>query len=109
MLLVWIPFPLTTAHFAGHKDYPGHLTRDPAGNNLKYIRQHLQKILASSYRGPNAEWPNVESFITDGLLKETNGQQLARFAQILVWEWVIRIVRGAPFSVNPDSKKQAAA
>lgn len=94
------PFALTIAHRAGHKDYPGHLSRDPAGNEVNYIRSHLQQILASSYCGPNTRWDSVDSFIRTELLQETNGQQLARFAQILVWEWVIRRVRDAPFSVN---------
>ena len=76
------PFRLTIGHCAGHKDYPGHLTCDPAGNEVNFVRSYLQKILASSYCG--TDWENSESFIRNELLQETNRQQLARFAQILV-------------------------
>lgn len=102
----------------GHRNEPNYLAKDPFGKDLTDSQmEQLKDLLTGSYVNPSegsnngyATLPTKQQQLLDEIFKENNGQTLARFAQLLVREWVFRVRLGARKSAcyNAFHDKQSA-
>ena len=81
----------------GHRNVPGCIVNGPFGDLQHNNMTLLQDLITRSYSPHDryAQLTAAQRLKVDNVLAENNGQALARFAQLLVREWVLRVRLGA--------------